>query len=39
MDHFAKPTKGGPVCLLVDNYNSHVNIGVVEKGKENNDIM
>ncbi|XP_026745200.1 uncharacterized protein LOC113506559 [Trichoplusia ni] len=42
MDHFikhAKPTKEEPVLLLLDNHSSHVNIGVVEKAKENNVIM
>lgn len=42
MDHFikhAKPTKEEPILLLLDNHSSHVNIGVVEKAKENNVIM
>lgn len=42
MDHFikhSKPTKEEPVLLLLDNHSSDVNIGVVEKCKENNVIL
>ncbi|XP_049840392.1 uncharacterized protein LOC126285112 [Schistocerca gregaria] len=42
VDHFikhTKPIKEEPVLLLLDNHSSHVNIGVVEKAKENNVIM
>lgn len=30
---------GGPVLLLLDSHSSHVNIGVVEKTKENNVML
>lgn len=42
MDHFikhSKPMKEKAVLLFLDNHSSHVNIGVVEKSKENNFIM